>query len=65
MNNLRIRTEDKPEPFPRVYYGEEPDGPNGTMDFNRNRPPLRLNIEAETFWAGRNSAARLSTRVAA
>ena len=29
------------------------------------KPPHSLDSEAETFWAGRNKAARLSARIAA
>lgn len=56
-----------PNLYLRVYNGPEADQARSStdLDFDRDPPPNRSDAEREAFWAGRNTAGRLSARMAA
>jgi len=49
----------------RVYWGEEANDAGGYGRTDKNRDMLRKWARHESFWAGRNRAARRSARLAA
>lgn len=48
-----------------VHHGNKPNGVEHAAGLDREAPPHRSDSETEAFWAGRNTAARFSARVAA
>ena len=62
--NVEKRPERRPILRLADYRDENADGVTNKEQFDQ-KPPRLLNFEAESFWAGRNKAARLSARIAA
>ncbi|MBN1394887.1 MAG: hypothetical protein JW959_07680 [Pirellulales bacterium] len=65
MKSFKKHCENRATLALRVVYGDESGEPKIERAVDSRRPPLRLNSEAEQYWAGRFPAARHSTRVAA
>lgn len=65
MNVFDKQSGDKQAPVLKIFYGDEKRVPDAIDGVGRQRSPLCLNHEAESFWAGRFPAARLSSRIAA
>jgi len=63
MNNEK-RLERKPVLSLVGCWDEDVDGPASEEHFDQ-KPPRSIDSEVESFWAGRNQAARLSARIAA
>jgi hypothetical protein len=62
--NSDNRSERKPVFNVVGCWDEDSDTMAGSEQFDQ-KPPHLLDFEVESFWAGRNKAARISTRIAA